>query len=92
MASSRAVAYGARRRTHSSAPVATPRRVENRVLDALIGLRLQSDHQKALDWKAKQLGYKTAQDWIRDRMMPEIEQAVAEMRSAQQEESLAAAS
>ncbi|MEB3023433.1 MULTISPECIES: hypothetical protein [Mycolicibacter] len=92
MANSRAVTYGARRRTPVGAPTATPRRVENRVLDDLIGLRVQSGRRQALDWKAKKLGYKTAQDWIRACMEADFDQAEAEFHAMTQEGPLVAAS
>ncbi|ORA45535.1 hypothetical protein BST46_25935 [Mycobacterium timonense] len=83
MASSRTMAQRGRRRARAAAPSIKPRRVENRVLDSLIGLRVSSEHQKAMDWKAKQLGLKTAQDWIREYMKDAIEQAVQEKQAAE---------
>lgn len=92
MAATRTAARSRRRRTSAGAPVSTAPRVENRQLDALIGLRMTSDQKKALEWKAKKLGFKTAQDWIREMTKPEVEQAVAEKRAAENVGSLAAAS
>lgn len=92
MAATRTAARSRRRRTPVGAPVSRVPRVENRVLDALIGLRMTSDQKTALEWKAKQLGFKTAQDWIREITKPEIEQAVQEKRAAENGESLATAS
>ena len=92
MAATRTSAGSRRRRTPVGAPVPRTPRVENRVLDALIGLRMTSDQKKAMEWKAKQLGFKTAQDWIREMTSPAVEQAVQEKRAAENAASLAAAS
>ncbi|MGB8403494.1 MAG: hypothetical protein WCE30_05355 [Mycobacterium sp.] len=68
---------------------ATPT-VENRALPDLVGLRCES--KKALEWKAKQLGYNSAQEWIRDVMGPEFAMALTEYGEVQDLEALAAAS
>jgi hypothetical protein len=47
-----------------------PPRVENRELDELMGLRLTGRQRSALEWKAKSLGLKTAQYFIREYLQP----------------------
>lgn len=64
-----------RRRVPSSV-----RRPEARVLTALIGLRMSDEDRVAIEWKAKQLGYPSAQHWIRECIKPGVEQAKREKR------------
>lgn len=87
MAPSRSAAKGSR-----AVSPKRPRRIENRLLDALIGLRVSQQERAAMDWKAKQLGYRNAQDWIRHHMRPEIDMAVIEMGAQSTQEELVAAS
>ncbi|BCI84706.1 hypothetical protein MTY66_63310 (plasmid) [Mycolicibacterium sp. TY66] len=68
---------------------ATPR-VENRALPDLVGLRCES--KAALEWKAKQLGYSSAQEWIRDFMGSEFASALTEYAEVRELEALATAS
>lgn len=65
-------------------------RVENRALPDLVGLRCES--KRALEWKAKQLGYSSAQEWIRDFMGSEFASAYSEYAEVRDLEALAAAS
>ena len=89
MASSRTAAKRGRPRARVTS---AQKRAPKRSLDALIGLRVSSAQRQAMEWKAKKLGFESAQDWIRDRMAPDIEAAMREMRDAEDAEALAAAS
>lgn len=56
------------------------RRPEARILTALIGLRMSNEDRVAIEWKAKQLGYPSAQHWIRECIKPAVELAKREKR------------
>lgn len=88
MRSPRTNAQRSRRRVRAATP-ADQKRAPKRILDALIGLRVSSQQRQAMEWKAKNLGFESAQDWIRAHMGPEIEAAIREMKDTQE---LAAAS
>ncbi len=57
-------------RTSSEVSEQKPPRVENRELDELLGLRMTGRQRSALEWKAKSLGLKTAQNFIREYLQP----------------------
>lgn len=65
-----------RRKRRRGAPAM--RRPEKRVLTALIGLRISREDHVAIEWKAEQLGYPSAQHWIRECIKPAVERAKIE--------------
>jgi hypothetical protein len=52
-----------------------PRRVENRELPELMGVRMTTDQRQALMWKSKQEGFKSPQDFIRAYLQPVFDEA-----------------
>jgi len=70
------VANPRRKRRRGASPA---RRKEQRILTALIGLRMSKADHAAIEWKAKQVGYPSAQHWIRESIKPAVERAKLEM-------------